>query len=102
VEKIVGYVLLAVGLVFVFLPMLLALSMFLGGTRAPQLITSAGASDPFAAFSNTLLTFFILIIITWAGSITSSRGVTLIKEIKFKVVRESLGEEVKVVKKENA
>jgi len=94
-EKIVGYVLLVVGLVFVILPALLALSMFLGGTVVPQ---SVGA-DLTGGLSNVFLMFFLLIVIAWAGSITSSRGVALIKEIRLRVVRESLGEEVEVVKK---
>jgi hypothetical protein len=38
----------------------------------------------------------------WAGSIITSRGVTLIKEVKLKVTRENLSEEVEVVKKEKS
>lgn len=92
-EKIVGYVLLAIGLIFIFLVTWLALSIFLGQTKVPQLVQTDSTS-------NILLIFFIFIVIAWAGSIISSRGVTLIKEVKLKVARESVGEEVEVVKKE--
>ena len=50
--------------------------------------------------SNVCLVFFIFTVIIWAGSIISSRGITLIKEIKLKIVEGSLGEEVEIVKKE--
>jgi hypothetical protein len=40
--------------------------------------------------------------VVWAGSIISSRGVTLIREVRLKVARESVSEDVVVVKKEKA
>jgi hypothetical protein len=104
-EKIVGYVLLAVGLVLVVFPMWLAYSFLLGGRGLPQLIPASGTDETSAFFSeilNVLFTFFILIIVTWAGSIISSRGVTLIREVRLKVARESVSEDLVVVKKEEA
>ena len=100
-EKIVGYVLLAVGLVFVVFPMWLAYSMLLGGNGLPELVPTS-STDSTSALVNVLSVFSILIIVIWAGSIISSRGVTLIREVKLKVIREDVGEEVLVVKKEEA
>ena len=64
-EKIVGYVLLVIGLIFIILPILLAIAILLGGMKVPQLIptpTEGGTSDGFAvgsvAFSNACLIFF--------------------------------------------
>ena len=73
----------------------------------PQLIPmptgeTDGFSTAFTTFSNVCLIFFIFIITVWAGSIITSRGVTLIKEVKLKVTRENLTEEVEVVKKEKS
>ena len=100
-EKIVGYVLLAVGLVFVIFPTWLAYSILLGGNSLPELVPSSG-SDSTIALVNVLSVFSILTIVVWAGSIISSRGVTLIREVRLKVIREDIGEEVLVVKKEEA
>jgi len=106
-EKIVGYILLVIGLVFIIIPALLAFSMFLSGAQIPQFVPvptgeQDGFARAFATFSNVCLIFFIFIIIVWAGSIISSRGVALIKEIKLKVARESLSKEMEVVEKEKA
>lgn len=102
-EKIVGYALLAVGLVFVVFPMWLAYSILLGSRGLPQLVPISG-TDPttilYSSFVNGLLAFFMFIIVVWVGSIISSRGVTLIREVTLKVARESVNEEVPVVKKE--
>jgi hypothetical protein len=43
-------------------------------------------------FSNVCLIFFIFIVMVWAGSIISSRGLTLIKEVKLKLVGKSVRE----------
>jgi len=106
-EKIVGYVILIIGLIFIILPALLALLVFLSGAEIPQFVPvptegEDGFAKAFASFSNVCLIFFIFIVIVWAGSIISSRGITLIKEVKLKIVEGSLGEEVKIVKKEKA
>jgi len=106
-EKIVGGILLVIGLIFIILPVWMAYSIFAGGTKVPQLILmptgeTDGFSTAFTTFSKVCLIFFIFIIIAWAGSIITSRGVTLIKEVKLKVTRENLSEEVEVVKKEKS
>jgi hypothetical protein len=105
-EKIVGYILLAVGLVFVVYPMWLAYSFLLGGRGLPNLVPPSSGTDStsviFSPLINIMLVFFLLIIVVWAGSIISSRGVTLIREVRLKVARESVSEDVLVVKKEEA
>lgn len=88
-EKIVGYALLAMGLAFIIFPMWLAYMIFLTEIKVPKLVTTpTGAGDLFAVvmgavvyFSNICLIFFIFIIMIWAGSIITSRGVTLIKAL---------------------
>jgi len=106
-EKIVGYVILIIGLIFIILPALLALLVFLSVAEIPQFVPvptegEDGFAKAFASFSNVCLIFFIFIVIIWAGSIISSRGLTLIKEVKLKIVKGSLGEEVEVVEAEKA
>ncbi len=96
-EKIFGYSLLAIGLVFIIISVILAILMLLGAMKVPELIIiPAGETSDFiksmAIFSNVCIIFFILIIMVWAGSILSSRGVTMIKDVKLKLVRKSLQE----------
>jgi len=96
-EKIFGYTLLVVGLVLIILPVMLALMVFLGGLATPQLVPVPtgehdGFAEAFAIFSNVCLIFFIFIILVWAGSIISTRGVTMIKDVKLKLVGKSLRE----------
>jgi hypothetical protein len=52
-----------------------------------------------AIFSNVCLIFFIFIIMVWAGSILSSRGVTMIKDVKLKLVRKGLQEAAEAAEK---
>jgi hypothetical protein len=106
-EKIVGYVLLVIGLVLIILAAILAFLILSRGTQIPQFVPvltegEDGFANAFVTFSNVCLIFFIFIVIIWAGSIISSRGITLIKEVKLKIVKGSLGEEVEVVEKEKA
>lgn len=106
-EKIVGYVVLVIGLIFIVLAAILACLLFSSGTQIPEFvpIPTEGEGEfgkALANFSNVCLLFFIFIVIIWAGSIISSRGITLIKEIKLKIVEGSLGEEVEIIKKEEA
>jgi len=96
-ERTVGYTLLVMGLVLILVPALLAFVIFLTGTQIPQLVPyPAGENDPtvrsVVQFSNVCLIFFIFIIAIWAGSIVSSRGVAMIKDLKLKMVRKSLQE----------
>jgi len=103
-EKIVGYTLLIIGLVLIILPAILALSIFLNGTHVPQLVPipsqdENGFAAATATFSNVCLIFFIFIIAVWAGSIISSRGVAMEKNVKLKLVRKSLKEAAEAAEK---
>jgi len=100
-EKIVGYTLLVVGIIFIIIPALLALSMFLSGAKIPEFVPipteeTDGYVKAFATFSNVCLIFFIFIIIVWAGSIISNRGITMIKGIEPKLLRKSLKAETEI------
>lgn len=99
VAEKVGFVVLFIGLIFVVLAALLAFLTFTGMKALPQLIPQ-GDSDLNVALANTLAFFAILAIITWVGSIITSRGVTLIKEINLKVLRESFGIEAEQAEEE--
>jgi hypothetical protein len=103
-EKITGYTLLVIGLILIIIPALLAFSMFLSGAQIPQLVpVPTGepneSTKSIVIFSNVCLIFFIFIIIVWAGSIISSRGLTLIKDVKLKLVGKSLQEAAEVAEK---
>jgi len=96
-EKISGYALLVVGLILIIVPALLAFWIFLSGAQLPQLVAypSEETSEyikSMVIFSNAFAVFFIFIIVVWAGSIISSRGLTLIKDVKLKLVGKSLRE----------
>jgi hypothetical protein len=105
IEKGTGYALLVLGLILIIIPALMAFYIFLTGGQVPQFVpVPAGQENEFAealaAFSDVCMLFFIFIIIVWAGSIISSRGVTMIKDVKLKLVRKSLSEVAEAVKKE--
>jgi len=104
IEKISGYTMLIIGLIFIIIPALLALSMFLSGAQIPQFVpVSTGETDGFvravATFSNVCVLFFIFIIIVWTGSIITSRSVTIIKHVKPKSVTKSVQEAAEIAKK---
>jgi hypothetical protein len=104
IEKTVGYTLIALGLVLILLPAILALSIFVSGSRVPQLVAvQMNEQDAFvravADFSNVCLIFFMFITIVWAGSILSSRGVTMVKDVRLKLARKSLKEVAEAVEK---
>ena len=96
----VGFVLLAIGLFLVMFAVWLAYSIFIGFNKVPELVPNS-SSDSYLALANSLLFFFVLAIITWAGSIITSRGVTLIKEVKLKVLKGSYGVEAEAVEEES-
>ncbi|MDI6690754.1 MAG: hypothetical protein QME50_02660 [Candidatus Bathyarchaeota archaeon] len=102
-EKIVGYVLLALGLILIIIPAILAIITFMSQSQIPQFVQiPEGASDfvkAMAIFSNVCVFFFIFIVIVWAGSIITSRGIAIIKETKLKLVSKSLKEAVETAEK---
>jgi len=104
VEKTVGYILLFIGLIFIVLPALLALSMLLSGAQIPQFVpVPTEETNEFAtasaSFSNVCLVFFMFIVMVWVGSIITSRGIMLIKDVKLKLVRKSLREATEIAEK---
>jgi hypothetical protein len=106
-EKTTGYVLLTVGLIFIIIPAALILSILFTGTQIPQLVPvpteeTSETIESLVIFSNVCLIFFIFIIVVWAGSIISSRGITMIKNVKLKLVRKSVREVAEVAEKTKA
>jgi uncharacterized membrane protein YdbT with pleckstrin-like domain len=104
IEKNTGYSLLIVGLILIIVPTLVAFAMFLIGSQIPQLVpVSSSETDAYvratAIFSNVCLIIFIFIVIVWAGSIVTTRGVTMIKDVKLKLVRKSLREMAEIAEK---
>jgi hypothetical protein len=103
-EKTTGYVMLTAGLILVIVPALTALWMFFSGAQIPQFIPipleeTSENLDSVIVFSNVVALFLIFIIIIWAGSIFSSRGVTLIKDVKLKMVGKNLREAADLAEK---
>ena len=124
-EKIVGYVLLVVGLVVVIIPTYFGISIIFSGSSAiPKILETPTVSFddvtipigdetvllPISAadineiiertFPSVNLGLFlaIAVILISAGSVIMGKGVSLIKEIKLRAVRENVGEEVEVEK----
>jgi hypothetical protein len=103
-EKIGGYAALVVGLILIILPALLAFWVFLSGSQIPQLVPfptgkTSDYLESMVIFANACVVLFIFVIIVWAGSIISSRGLTLIKDVKLKLVGRSLREAAEVAEK---
>jgi ABC-type siderophore export system fused ATPase/permease subunit len=76
---------------------------FLSQTPVPNLVPISATQEEFtrafATFSNVCLIFFIFAIMIWAGSIITSRGVAMIKDVKLKIVKKSLDEAVQTISK---
>jgi hypothetical protein len=103
-EKISGYAVLVVGLILIIVPALLAFWVFLSGAQIPQLVPfptgeTSDSVKSIVVFSNACMVLFIFAIVVWAGSIISSRGLTLIKDVKLKLVGRSLREATEVAEK---
>jgi hypothetical protein len=129
-EKIVGYVLLIIGLIVVIIPTYFGVSViFTGGSAIPRILETPVLSDATTPANNATvllpistadineiiektfpainlgLFLALSVILISAGSVIMGKGVSLIKEIKLRAVREAakeIGEEVKVEKKEKA
>ena len=128
-ERIVGYVLLAVGLVVVIVPVCFGVSVLLWGRSAiPKIletpvlslndaeipvdnqtvvlpISEANINEVIErAFPavNLCLFFVVAVVLISAGSVLMGKGVGLIKEAKLRVVREQAGEEAEVEEEKEA
>jgi hypothetical protein len=122
-EKTVGYVLLAFGLVVVIIPIYFGfLVLFSGSSAVPKIletpvlsfngveiavgnqtvvlpITEAdinGVMERMFQAVNLVLFLVVAVVLISAGSVLMGKGVSLIKEVKLKVVREQAREEVEV------
>ncbi len=96
-EIAAGYTMLVIGLFFIIFPAALALLVFLSGMEVPQLVPFVTAqSDSVAAslnvLSNVLLVLFLFGLAIWAGSIITTRGVTMIKDVRLKLMGQSIKE----------
>jgi len=124
-HKIVGYVLLAIGLVVAIIPPYFGVSiLFRGGSAIPKILQAPALSNSTTVSNVTisisdinkvitsvfpvvnLVLFFVLsLILIYAGGVIMSRGVGLIKEINLRAVRKAVkevSEDVEVLKKEKA
>jgi hypothetical protein len=121
-HKIIGYVLLVLGLVFVVIPPVFGISVIVsGGSAVPKILetpvlsgNSSASNSTFISTSNLnsiiaavfpavnlVLLFVLSLILIYAGGLIMSRGVSLIKEIKLTAVRgavKEVSEEVDVRK----
>jgi hypothetical protein len=96
-EILAGYVLLGIGLLFIVLPSSLAISLFVSGKQIPEFIPSpagnqSDTASSITAFSNACLVLFLLAIPVWAGSIITSRSITMVKDVRLKLMRKNLKE----------
>ena len=126
-EKIVGYVLLVVGLVVVIIPTYFGFSIIFSGSSAiPKIletpilslddvtipvgdesillpISAADVNEIVESMFpavNLGLFLAVAVILISAGGVIMGKGVGLIKEVKLRVVREVAGVEVEVEKEE--
>jgi hypothetical protein len=120
-EKIVGYVLLAVGFIVVIIPVCFGISVLLwGGSAIPKILETPTLNDAEMSVGdqtvvlpiseadlneviertfpavNLGLFFAVAVVLVSAGSVLMGKGVSLIKEVKLKVVKELTGEEAEV------
>ena len=94
-EKAVGYALITAGLVLVPVWLVYSIYFLVRGLVSAPSTYSANMLN--SVLINSIIFF---IIITYSDSIFLRRGFTLIRDVSLKVARESVGEEVMVVKKE--
>jgi ABC-type lipoprotein release transport system permease subunit len=104
IEKISGYTLTAIGLIFIIVTVLLGLWIYMNGAQISQLVPiPAGETSEFVksvvVFSNVCLVVLMFVIMVWAGSIISSRGVTMIKDVKLKLVKKNIEEAEETARK---
>jgi hypothetical protein len=128
-ERVVGYVLLVVGVVVLVIPTYLGVSIiFSGGSAVPKILEVPTVSFDETRFPvgdrevvvpisaadvnevierlfpavNLGLFLGVSVILVSAASVLMGKGVSLIKEVKLRAVREDVGEEVEVEKKVEA
>lgn len=98
-EKLTGYILLAVGFILILVPIILSILIVLGSMPMPQYVQKplVSGTDPNAELArvtaeafpllNIIPTFLLFVVIVYAGSVFMGKGVGLIKEINWKIVK---------------
>jgi hypothetical protein len=98
-EKLVGYVLLVIGIIIVLIPVLVGIQILLGNMGIPQYVAKpfVNPNDSAAEVArvmaeafpllNVVPTFLLMVILVYAGSVLMGKGIGLVKEIEWKVVR---------------
>lgn len=99
-EKIVGYVLLAIGVAMIFVSVYLMVQVFTGSSSAPDLFNFSDISFtmPEQTESSLLISgeelnklaamafwYILMFFIMWSGGKVASLGVSLIREVKVEV-----------------
>ena len=98
-EKLTGYILLVIGFILIFIPILISIQIVLGNMEILQYVQkpSVSGNDSNAELArviadaypllNVIPTFLLFVVIVYAGSVFMGKGVGLIKEINWKVVK---------------
>lgn len=98
-EKLAGYILLIIGFILIFIPILISIQIVLGNMEMPQYVQkpSVNGTDSTAELAtviadafpllNVIPTFLLFVVIVYAGSVFMGKGVGLIKEIDWKIVK---------------
>lgn len=98
-DRLVGYALLVIGLVIIFIPILISILILLGNMQIPMFVQkpTVNPSDPNAEIArvmaeafpllNIIPAFLLFVVLVYAGSVLMGKGVGLIKEISWKVTR---------------
>ena len=98
-EKIVGYVLLAIGVILIFFSIYQMMNVFTGASPPPSLFSFSDIYFPGPEGRNTLMIsgkelnklaamafwYLLMFFIMWAGGKIASLGVNLIREIRVEV-----------------
>ncbi|MEM3406597.1 MAG: hypothetical protein QXL51_04105 [Candidatus Aenigmatarchaeota archaeon] len=101
-EKLIGYVLLAIGLILIFFSIFSVFSVFTGSSSAPSLIkmndvkisipgvgeTTIFDGETLSSITNIFLWLILMIFIASGGSRIGNLGVKLLKEIKVEIKKE--------------
>jgi len=111
-DRLVGYALLVIGLVILFIPVLISILIVLGYMQIPVFVQkpTVNPSDPNAEIArmmaetfpllNVIPTFLLFVVLVYAGSVLMGKGVGLIKEVSWKVTQVTKEEAEEMAKKE--
>jgi hypothetical protein len=98
-ESLTGYILLIIGLIILFIPIITATLILLGNMQMPIYVQkpTVTGTDPNAELArimadafpllNIIPTFLLFVVLVYAGSVLIGKGIGLIKEINWKVVK---------------